>query len=106
MARFTFLLLPLLLWQCQTAVEEIPIEGPSYAGEPYYYGGERFPRTEKTMALGQKLFNEPNLSTDSTISCASCHKADAYFSDPGKALSVCLEGTPTQRNTSALVNLA
>ncbi|NDD36413.1 MAG: cytochrome-c peroxidase, partial [Flavobacteriia bacterium] len=76
------------------------------AGEPYYYGGERFPRTEQTMALGQKLFNDPNLSTDSTISCASCHKANAYFSDPGKALSVGLRGTPTQRNASALVNLA
>ena len=106
MARFSYLLLPLLLWQCHTTVKEIPISGPTYAGPPTYAGGDRFPRTEHTIALGQKLFNDPNLSIDSTISCASCHKADAYFSDPGKALSVGLEGTPTQRNTSTLVNLA
>ncbi|MGA0303800.1 MAG: cytochrome-c peroxidase, partial [Schleiferiaceae bacterium] len=106
MARFSYLLLPLLLWQCHTAVEEIPISGPAYSGPLTYTGGDRFARTERTIALGQKLFNDPNLSIDSTISCASCHKADAYFSDPGKALSVGLEGTPTQRNASALVNLA
>jgi len=106
MARFSYLLLPLLLWQCHTAVEEIPISGPAYAGPPTYTGGDRFARTEHTIALGQKLFNDPNLSIDSTISCASCHKADAYFSDPGKALSVGLEGTHNQRNASALVNLA
>ena len=106
MARFSYLLLPLLLWQCHTAVEEIPISGPAYSGPLTYTGGDRFARTKRTIALGQKLFNDPNLSIDSTISCASCHKADAYFSDPGKALSVGLEGTPTQRNASALVNLA
>lgn len=106
MARFSYLLLPLLFWQCHTAVEEIPISGPAYAGPPTYTGGDRFPRTEHTIALGLKLFNDPNLSIDSTISCASCHKADAYFSDPGKAFSRGLEGTPTQRNASALVNLA
>ena len=106
MARFSYFFLSLLLWQCHTAVEEIPISGPPYAGPPTYTGGDRFARTERTIALGQRLFNDPNLSIDSTISCASCHNADAYFSDPGKALSVGLEGTPTQRNTSALVNLA
>ena len=106
MARFSFLLLPLLFWQCHTAVEEIPISGPAYAGPPTYTGGDRFTRTEQTIALGQRLFNDVNLSIDSTISCASCHNANAYFSDPGKALSIGLEGTPTERNTSALVNLA
>jgi cytochrome c peroxidase len=106
MARFSYLLLPLLLWQCHTATKEIPISGPAYAGPPTYTGGDRFARTERTIALGQKLFNDPNLSIDSTISCASCHKANAYFSDPGKTLSVGLDGTPTQRNASALLNLA
>ena len=106
MARFSYLLLPLLLWQCQTAVKEMPVTGPADAGPPTYDGGDRFPRNEQTIALGQRLFNDQNLSIDSTISCASCHKADAYFSDPGNALSVGLQGTPTQRNASALVNLA
>lgn len=106
MARFSYLLLTLLLWQCQTGVDEIPITGPAYAGPPTYDGGDRFPRTEQTISLGQRLFNDQNLSIDSTISCATCHKADAYFSDPGNAFSAGLQGTPTHRNASALVNLA
>ena len=106
MARFSYLLLTLLLWQCQTGADEIPIAGPAYAGPPTYDGGDRFPRNDQTIALGQRLSNDQNLSIDSTISCASCHKADAYFSDSGNALSVGLQGTPTQRNASALVNLA
>ena len=106
MARFSYLLLTLLLWQCQTGVDEIPITGPDYAGPPTYDGGDRFPRTEQTISLGQRLFNDQNLSIDSTISCATCHKADAYFSDPGNAFSAGLQGTPTHRNASALVNLA
>ena len=62
MARFSYLLLPLLLWQCQTAVKEMPVTGPAYAGPPTYGGGDRFPRNEQTIALGQRLFNDQNLS--------------------------------------------
>lgn len=106
MPRLILLLLPMLFWQCRTATKEISVAGPPYAGEPEYYGGQRFERTKASIALGQRLFNDPNLSVDSTISCASCHKASAYFSDPGKALSQGLEGERTERNTSALINLA
>jgi len=106
MPRFIILLLTMLFWQCRSAVEEIPVAGPAYAGEPEYYGGQRFERTKESTALGQRLFNDPNLSVDSTISCASCHKAEAYFADPGKAKSAGLNGHPTERNASALNNLA
>lgn len=36
--------------------------------------------TEK-VALGRRLFNDANLSTDKTMSCASCHQANKGFSD-------------------------
>lgn len=32
-------------------------------------------------AIGQRLFHDPKLSRDATISCASCHKADHHFAD-------------------------
>ncbi|MEY2969722.1 MAG: hypothetical protein RLZZ599_95 [Bacteroidota bacterium] len=106
MVRFYSLLLPLLLWQCNAPAGQSRITGPAYAGNPIYTGGERFALTEATIGLGAQLFNDPQLSIDSTISCASCHKADAYFSDPGKVKSEGINGHPTERNTSALNNLA
>ena len=106
MVRFYSLLLALLLWQCNAPAGQSRITGPAYAGNPIYTGGERFALTEATIGLGAQLFNDPQLSIDSTISCASCHKADAYFSDPGKVKSEGINGHPTERNTSALNNLA
>jgi cytochrome c peroxidase len=61
--------------------------------------------TEARWLLGRKLFYEPLLSVDSSISCASCHMAQFAFSDTvamsfgaGKAL-----GT---RNAPTLTNVA
>src|SRR6516165_6049250 len=31
------------------------------------------PPTEETIALGRRLYYDPKLSVDGTISCASCH---------------------------------
>ena len=36
------------------------------------------------MSLGEKLFNDPILSVDGTISCSSCHLKSSNFSDPNK----------------------
>ena len=36
---------------------------------------------ERKVDLGRKLFNEPKLSKDNTISCASCHHLDAGGAD-------------------------
>lgn len=33
------------------------------------------------IALGQRLFFDPRLSADGTLSCASCHRLDAAFAD-------------------------
>jgi len=106
MVRFLLLLPALFLWQCTAPSEQPRISGPNYAGEPIYTGGDRYALTHGTIELGAKLFNDPRLSIDSSISCASCHKAEAYFADPGKAKSAGLNGHPTERNASALNNLA
>ncbi len=40
------------------------------------------------------------------MNCASCHIQEAGFSDPGKALSIGVQGKPGFRNSPALANLA
>src|SRR3974390_682868 len=39
------------------------------------------PLTEETIALGRRLYYDPALSVDGTISCASCHAPEFSFSD-------------------------
>ncbi|HXY03767.1 MAG TPA: cytochrome c peroxidase [Terriglobales bacterium] len=39
------------------------------------------PPTEETIALGRRLFYDPIISVDGTISCASCHAPQLAFSD-------------------------
>ena len=39
------------------------------------------PTTEEGVALGRRLFFDPILSSDNTISCSSCHDPAAAFSD-------------------------
>jgi cytochrome c peroxidase len=39
------------------------------------------PPTAETIALGRRLYYDPSLSVDGTISCASCHAPQFAFSD-------------------------
>ena len=39
------------------------------------------PTTPEKVALGEKLFFDPRLSIDNTISCASCHVPERAFTD-------------------------
>jgi cytochrome c peroxidase len=39
------------------------------------------PPTEETIALGRRLYYDPQLSVDGTISCATCHAPEFAFSD-------------------------
>ena len=48
---------------------------------PVTYPGDN-PPTAETIFLGRKLFFDPILSRDNTVSCASCHDPEAAFSDP------------------------
>jgi cytochrome c peroxidase len=63
------------------------------------------PLIEERVALGRKLFHEPLLSKDGTLSCASCHKANAAFTDPRK-YSVGVREQVGTRNAMPLFNLA
>lgn len=63
------------------------------------------PLTDEGVELGRKLFNDVRLSVNNTQSCASCHQAEAAFTDVNK-FSVGAEGRAGTRNAMPLFNLA
>ncbi len=54
-------------------------------------------------ALGERLFFDPILSRDRTVSCASCHKPEHAFAD-NVAFSLGVRGQPGTRNTPSAMN--
>lgn len=54
-------------------------------------------------ALGRELFFDPILSSDRTISCASCHKPEHAFADD-RVLSVGVGGKLGTRNSPSVMN--
>lgn len=63
------------------------------------------PMTVDGIALGRRLFYDPILSGDSTMSCASCHMPQLSFTD-GKAVSKGIDGIAGRRNSMSLLNVA
>jgi cytochrome c peroxidase len=59
--------------------------------------------TDAGAALGRVLFYDKRLSTNGTVSCASCHQAAHGFSDP-RRFSVGFNGGMTGRNSMGLSN--
>ena len=64
------------------------------------------PLTVEGVRLGERLFHEKGLSRGVQQSCASCHQADAAFTDAGKRYSFGVDGSPGSRNAMPLFNLA
>ena len=65
---------------------------------------ENNPMTIEGVSLGEKLFNDPILSSDNTQSCISCHIQASSFSDPNQ-FSIGIDNIQGTRNASALINL-
>ncbi|MFN0123388.1 MAG: cytochrome-c peroxidase [Blastocatellia bacterium] len=63
------------------------------------------PPTAAAIALGRRLFHETKLSSDNTLSCASCHIPEKYFTD-GQATAVGVNGQRGTRNTPTALNAA
>ena len=62
------------------------------------------PLTAEKVALGERLFFDPHLSEDHSLSCASCHFEEAAFADP-RPLSPGVHGRLGIRNSPSLVNV-
>lgn len=62
------------------------------------------PSTKAGVALGRKLFFDPILSRDSSVSCSTCHQPQLAFSD-GQAVSTGIEGRKGKRSAMSLLNV-
>ncbi len=88
-------------------------KGPSYEfvkpenfPEPTYTFDNN-PVTEAGFKLGRKLFFDPILSVDNTVSCNNCHNQSLAFADlPLHAFSKGVEERQGIRNAPQLTNLA
>lgn len=63
------------------------------------------PPTEETIALGRRLYYDPLLSVDGTISCASCHAPQYSFSD-NRPVSEGVGGKHGSRHAPTVINSA
>lgn len=63
------------------------------------------PTTVAKVALGQRLFLDPRLSRDRTVSCSSCHRPEHGFSDT-TSRSIGAFDRRTRRSAPSLVNVA
>jgi cytochrome c peroxidase len=59
---------------------------------------------EALAQIGRQLFSDVRLSADRTISCASCHKPEQYFTDH-RARAIGIAGQSGTRNTPSLLNV-
>lgn len=61
--------------------------------------------TQNRIDLGKKIFFDPILSRDSSISCSSCHHTDKKFTD-GLQFSIGIDSNHTTRNSMTILNTA
>ncbi len=62
--------------------------------------------TQEKFELGKRLFYEPKLSVDNSISCGFCHEQAFAFTHHGHELSDGVGGALGTRNTQPIQNLA
>jgi len=82
----------------------LPPDWPTDWPEPLYNFADN-PYSEEGFELGRKLFYDPELSRDKTISCATCHLQYTGFAHVDHNVSHGIEGRKGTRNAPALINL-
>lgn len=70
-----------------------------------FYSFEKNKLSPESFTLGRKLFYDPILSKDSSISCESCHQRSAAFAHIDHSLSHGINSRIGTRNVPALQNL-
>lgn len=102
----------LLLISLLSCTEKEPLEpqktGVYPTNELLYFGDRNLPTdnitTYEGVELGRKLFYDKRLSSDGTVSCATCHKQELAFTD-GKAKSIGVNNAEMPVSAMSLVNL-
>jgi cytochrome c peroxidase len=98
------------LTACQRERDDLPIEALRFTvATPEGFPAMPIPAdnalTYARVQLGKKLFYDPILSRDSSISCGSCHLQSLAFTD-GRQFAQGIEDRLGFRNAPALTNLA
>lgn len=78
---------------------------PSNFPEPVYHFDTN-PVTKERFELGRKLFYDPVLSANNTISCGSCHIQTSAFTHHGHEVSHGIFDRRGTRNSPPIMNLA
>ncbi|MBM80267.1 MAG: cytochrome-c peroxidase [Planctomycetaceae bacterium] len=63
------------------------------------------PQTAAKIELGKQLYFDPRLSSDDTVSCASCHDPKKGYSN-GERFGIGVDGKEGGRNTPTIINMA
>lgn len=64
------------------------------------------PTTPNKAALGERLFHDPALSDDRTVSCATCHDVRTGAGDDSARTAIGITRIPGDRNTPTVFNAA
>lgn len=83
----------------------IGFEKPEHFPEPAYHFDTN-PVTEDGFELGRRLFYEPRLSRNNTVSCGSCHIQASAFTHHGHDVSHGIDDRLGRRNAPPIMNLA
>ncbi|KUG09781.1 cytochrome-c peroxidase [Solirubrum puertoriconensis] len=100
----------LLVASCQPDADVQPTPGlpgstlPGNFSAPAYALDQNPPNRE-AFELGRKLFYDPRLSRDGSVSCGSCHQQFVAFAHSGHTLSHGVDNRLGTRNAPALQNL-
>lgn len=103
----------LIIFSCQRDIPYIEpfVYNPNYIvlenpkGFPQASVPNNNPMTEEGVKLGKKLFYDPILSGDNTMSCADCHLQINSFAN-NLQYNIGIDGISGNRNAMALINLA
>lgn len=101
----------ILLAACSKKTSDVPPAAtaawvrPSHFPEPAYQFGDNI-YSKTGFELGRRLFFDPMLSRDGTISCASCHRQKDAFADGGAAFSRGVNNGISTRNSPVVFNMA
>ncbi len=88
----------------EVVVEDITFKVPQGWPAPFY-NFENNTLTNAGFYLGRKLFYDPRLSRDNSVSCGSCHQAFAAFAHADHDLSHGVDGLLGTRNSPPIFNM-
>ena len=111
MSRKHFIIMIILvvgIYACNKGIVDVPFIGfknpDSFPQPTYHFVTNQL--TKDGFELGRKLFYDPILSANNTISCGSCHIQTAGFTQHGHSVSHGIFDRLGTRNSPPVMNLA